>query len=377
MPSVRRVFLVPGFFGFDNLGDFPYFSGTPALLEAELVGYGKPARVLPLSTLPTASIRARADFLAAAVAARSDPNDEVHLVGHSTGGLDARFLVSGPTPELAALARRVRSVITVAAPHRGTPAAARFTGLMGQRLLRVLSLSTIHAVRLGGIPLPALIFLANALRGGGGDPVSESVVGQIYRLVLSDFGRERRREIEAYFEEAQRDQTLLLQLTPEAMDLFDALATPMPGVRFASVVTKAPPPGLRRQLAVGPRPARQAGYGLYRGLHRSARLPEQTPIALTRPQREALERAYGAMPTAADSDGIVPTLSQPWGEVVHAVQADHLDVMGHFRGGSAAPEHVDWLRTGSDFGMRQYRRFVGAMAAFVADAPKRRRRMRG
>ncbi|MEO0321844.1 MAG: hypothetical protein AAF447_02730 [Myxococcota bacterium] len=371
---MRRIFLVPGFFGFDNLGDFPYFSGTPALLEEELARHGKPAEVTPLSTLPTASIRARAGFLAKALSERTAATDEVHLVGHSTGGLDARFLVSAPTAELAAVARRVRSVVTVAAPHRGAPAAARFTGLMGQRLLRVLSLSTIHAVRLGGIPLPALIFLANALRGGPGESVSESVVGQVFRLVLSDFGRARRREIEAYFEEAQRDQTLLLQLTPEAMDLFDALATPRPGMRFGSVVTKAPAPGLRRQLAVGLRPARQAGYGLYRGLHRSARLAAGSRISLTRQQRDALERAYGALPGLDDSDGIVPTLSQPWGEVIHAVQADHLDVMGHFRGGDDAPEHVDWLRTGSDFGMRHYRRFVAAMATFLADAPKRRGR---
>ncbi len=216
--------------------------------------------------------------------------------------------------------------------------------------------------------------MANALRGGSGDAVSESVVAQIYRLVLSDFRRSRRQEIEAYFEEAQRDQTLLLQLTPESMDLFHAFATPQPGVRFASVVTRAPAPGLRRQLAVGLRPARQAGYGLYRGLHHSARLAPTTRIDLANGQREALTRAYGALPTASDSDGIVPTLSQPWGEVIHAVQADHLDVMGHFRGGASAPDHVDWLRTGSDFGMRHYQRFIARMASFIADAPRRRRR---
>ncbi|MEM1417727.1 MAG: hypothetical protein AAGH15_22705 [Myxococcota bacterium] len=374
---MRRVFLVPGFFGFANLGDFPYFSGTPRLLAERLAARGKPAQVEPLSTLPTASIHRRAHFLAEAIAERSAGTDEVHLVGHSTGGLDARFLVSSPAPGLQALARRVRSVITVAAPHRGTPVAARFTGLMGQRLLRLLSLSTLHAVRLGGIPLPALIFLGNALRGDAGDRVSESVRTQIYRLVLSDFGKGRRREIEAYFDQAQRDQTLLLQLTPESMDLFHALASPRPGVRFGCVVTKAPPPGLGRQLSVGLRPARQAGYGLYRGLHRSARLPEGAANEpLTPAQQGALEDAYGTLPTRQDSDGMVPTLSQPWGDVVHATVADHLDVMGHFRGGTGAPDHVDWLRTGSNFGTRQYGRFIDAMAAFVAGERATSRRAR-
>ena len=44
---------------------------------------------------------------------------------------------------------RVRTVVTVSTPHYGTPVASFFTGLLGQKLLQVLSLSTIYILRFG------------------------------------------------------------------------------------------------------------------------------------------------------------------------------------------------------------------------------------
>ena len=64
---------------------------------------------------PTAGIRTRAaelrDFLAREVGTR-----RVHLIGHSLGGLDARYLIS-----VLGFDRQVISLTTVGTPHRGSP----------------------------------------------------------------------------------------------------------------------------------------------------------------------------------------------------------------------------------------------------------------
>ena len=62
-----------------------------------------------------------------------------------------------------------------------------------------------------------------------------------------------------------------------------------------------------------------------------------------------LRTFYGVDPTPRDSDGIVPTLSQPYGQLLHAVIADHLDTIGHFDAPRRDPPHYDWLTSGSGF----------------------------
>src|SRR5204863_363904 len=82
----------------------------------------------------------------------------VHVIGHSSGGLDARLLVA-PGVSLPSdasverVARRVATVITVATPNRGTPLASFFASLLGQRLLRFLSLWTVYVLRFGRLPI--------------------------------------------------------------------------------------------------------------------------------------------------------------------------------------------------------------------------------
>ena len=48
------------------------------------------------------------------------------LVGHSMGGLDARYLITHLDPD-----RRVKSLLTVATPHRGSPMARWFLKARG------------------------------------------------------------------------------------------------------------------------------------------------------------------------------------------------------------------------------------------------------
>jgi triacylglycerol lipase len=83
-------------------------------LQPVFAGSG-PAAYFP--TLPNGGrLRERAEALAAFL--QEVPQAELHLVAHSMGGLDARYVVSNLDPEA-----RIRSLTTIATPHRGTAAA--------------------------------------------------------------------------------------------------------------------------------------------------------------------------------------------------------------------------------------------------------------
>ncbi|MCB9621518.1 MAG: hypothetical protein H6724_18930 [Sandaracinus sp.] len=375
---LHRVFLAPGFFGFTNLGDFGYWAHVRDRLMETFARRRVRAEIHYVPTLPTSSLDRRAARLLETVARHVQGDDEVHLVGHSTGGLDARLLASPsariPTPlEVAPIRDRIRTVISVATPHHGAPVAAFFTGLQGQKLLRAISMVTIAGIRLGSVPLPALLELVGAIPALPGRglfaPRAGTLLDQVYRLVLKDFDPERQRQIEAYFQGAFDDQTLLLQLTPEAMQLFEALTPRHPNVRYGSVVVRAPAPSFAQVVRTGLRPIQQAQYALYRSLHvlsagfRDTHLPVLDPE-----QREALVTAFGEIPGPHDSDGMVPTRSQVWGDVLHGVVGDHLDVIGHFHAPELSPKHVDWLRTGSGFDRERFETLWDHVAHYVVDA---------
>jgi len=400
----HHVYLVPGFFGFANFGDFRYFSHVREHLDAWTRRRGIDASIHYAPTFPTASLRRRAGRLIEIIGETAGAEGPIHLIGHSTGGLDARLAVApgvslrtsiDPEP----LARRVESVIAVASPHYGAPTAAFFNSILGQRLLFLLSLITIQALRLGTVPMPAIVLLASALGStGAGRLVSGGIIEQVYDLVPKDFSPERRKQIETIFDEVKRDQTLLVQLTPEGLDVFNALATERASVRRGCVVAQAQPPSAMRQLRLGVNPTHQAMYNVYRALHTLAStLPEDLLPEPTSEQATALARAYGRVPSARGNDAMVPTRSQVWGEIVHAAWADHLDVIGHFAPdpndrpgarsddesrrddanrislsgslkaalGDEEPTHVDWIRTMSGFGRAEFETMWDAVAAFA------------
>ncbi|HWB77438.1 MAG TPA: hypothetical protein VG755_20870, partial [Nannocystaceae bacterium] len=110
--ELHQVVLVPGFFGFLNLGELNYFSRTVEQLAVRLEQLGVRAEVRAVGTLPTASLRSRAATLAEAVMRVVPGDGPLHLVGHSSGGLDCRLLVtpsvSLPTDvDVDAIGRRV------------------------------------------------------------------------------------------------------------------------------------------------------------------------------------------------------------------------------------------------------------------------------
>jgi triacylglycerol lipase len=108
------VILVHGLFGFDRMGipgaRMDYFRGIAKHLET----LGCHAHAVKLSRAKSVPERARQ--LCDAITAL--PHERVDLIAHSMGGLDARYALAH-----LGLASRVRSLVTVGTPHRGTPLA--------------------------------------------------------------------------------------------------------------------------------------------------------------------------------------------------------------------------------------------------------------
>lgn len=368
--STHHVLLVPGFFGFANFGSLDYFPHVEELLRELYARRGLAARIWRVRTFPTASLRRRASALADAVArALAERDLPVHLVGHSTGGLDARlFVAPGATldsPGVEAGAARVASIVSVASPHRGTPIAATFSSFLGVPLLRALSVVTMHAIRTESLRLDVLVRLAGALVRPEAK-ASEATLTRITSELLSDFSAERRRAIEEFLHDVGTDQDLLPQLTRASLDLFNAATPDRPTVRYGSVVAAVPSPGVRTLLRSGPSPYRAATHAVYIALHRLCSTSSRIPggAQLTAEQRARLEDAFGGLPERSDNDGIVPALSQAWGTIVHATRADHLDVIGHFHHPSHIPPHFDWLRSGSDFSREAFERLWSDVVDF-------------
>jgi triacylglycerol lipase len=102
------IVLVHGLRGLYRRPFRQYFPGIRAHLEAP----GN--RVLIAKLSPTRGVADRANELRAYIR-REVGNEPVHIIGHSMGGLDARYMISRLGME-----DRVLSLTTVGTPHRGT-----------------------------------------------------------------------------------------------------------------------------------------------------------------------------------------------------------------------------------------------------------------
>lgn len=301
----HHVVLVPGFFAFGDLGELTYFAGVRDVLERAVADLQLEVEITEVKSLPTASIRKRAARVyetLAEVAVRHD--DPIHLIGHSTGGLDARLAVA-PTAQLETdiefdAFERVHTLTTICAPHHGSPLATVLGSVMGKPLLRLLALAGHRVMRSRGRPLKLALALQHRWsRFDDRLGLHGTILDQINEQLLGDLTDERRDAILELLDGVSTDQALLFQLTSAGCDMLNASTGDPAGIRCGCVITRAARPRLRTIRTHGRDVFAQALHAVYAGMHAVA--SRAHPGSLPEPdgqQRAALERFYGEVPSS-------------------------------------------------------------------------------
>ena len=370
---MTQVYLVPGFFGFTELGSFNYFNRVSEVFGQALAEHSVDVEIVETDTLPTGSIRRRAIRLLEVVREhRGLEHENLHFVGHSTGGLDVRMLLTPgvqllPTGEEREIAARTRSAITISAPHYGSPLASVFTSLNGRYLLYVLTLLATSGPGRYGLYIASrfLSTLAGLDRFIGQE---ENILDSFAENVLRKLRPKRGDELWKFIEQISQDQGAMVQLTPESMDMFNAAAPDRKGIEYVSFVSASPPPNLRGFM-IRPRnlyqPVTHAIYALCHTL--TGRVHRQNPYPT--PGDADMKRICEQLALSVDertNDGVVPTLSQLWGRLGGAVLGDHLDVVGQFHHVWEEKAYSTWLHSGSGFDLQRFRSTWENIAAVIA-----------
>ena len=392
-------------FGFGRLASYDYFVHLHKALGDRLRAAGDEVQIHVAHVTPNASIRRRALKLASLVSTTCDKDGgPIHLLGHSTGGLDAR-LVASPTVSLGAGCAaqtwldRLASVTTINTPHYGTPLASFFTTVSGQRALRALSALTFVALSVGSPPLAMVGSLVAAFsRVDKSLGFKLQLLDRATEVLLHQIDEVRSPEIREYVDAVRVDNGAMVQLMPEAMDLFLAGVEDRPGVLYQSTVSAAPSPSPRTLVHSLTGPWRALSGAIFAIIHGiTARYDHSYPCAApeapdvvptTRAANDrALTAALGHLPDLRANDGAVPIRSQIWGRLVWAGLGDHLDVLGHFDGApsgglrflrprdpSDAAPHVDWLSSGSGFDRARFASLMDAIVAGMLESARALRR---
>lgn len=343
----HHVILIPGFFGFVNLGDLTYFKHVRDHIHAWAESRGIDVVVHRPKTPPTASLAVRArvlyDLIQEEITTASDP---IHLIGHSAGGLDARWLTS-PAAAIEgadnkdAVASRIKTVVTVSSPHRGTPLATLFDSVMGDTLLRLFSILSTIALHGGEIPLSLLTRVVGAFDN------KEDSLDDVDDCVYDTLDDSLSVGLKAFVRDIGRDQRLVEELSSGRSLERDLRLGDREGTRYACVATVGQRPSLRATLRQGVRPDYHASHALYTAAWSVVATSDHEP------PHGAVD-ATGADLENVDNDGIVPTASQLRGQVLAIMRGDHLDVLGHFMDKDATPRHYDWLRSGSQCDIERF-----------------------
>lgn len=370
-----QVILVPGFFGFGSFGreGRPHVAYFDHVIEAMVAARPElSGRIDVHEPPPTGSLEGRVRSLQDAILRRlgeahlrgetRNGGPRMHIVGHSTGGLDARLLANpryhfpGEDKELRRqVLRHLGTLVTLSAPQHGTPIAQSLMRAVPRLALKgMMSSATIVAnarrfTRRLGVPGMGRAFtLFQAAR-----PRPDSVPVVDLLAAIDDVAV---RNIERFRAMILSDAQILRDLEPERMARLNRRLGDR-GRRLVEIVTVAPRPSftrgglhaLDRRTMYALCYARAANRDF-----RPRRLPNGPWIA-ARPPGTELDAVDDA-PRA--NDGIVPASSQTLsGRAARIVLADHLDVIGHFEG----RWNTTLFESGAGFGAREFQelwRFV-------------------
>ncbi len=339
------VLFVPGFFGFGEFGhpDRPLVEYFARVEETLLKAHVRPLRFAVHQPPPAGSLAERAQSLhLKAMELLQQGATRLHLVGHSTGGVDARLLANpryGGLPARDELLQKIASVITISAPFRGTPLARR-TGRGAWLIMPTLWFGSILAsrgrLRLAG-HLAALFNLTKRATLQQPTPTDQLIAD------LAGVDEDTAHQIKRFLTDVARDHRLVQDLTPEAMaELNRVLEGGDP--RLESFVSVSPRAGFSPFKFVAA-PLQRTLYDLAWALTAS---PPRDGAPIPRgPWLGARRIAL----TDTSNDGIVPAWSQTLhGEAQGIVLGDHLDVIGHYESVGAT-----FMRSGSDFDDARFR----------------------
>ena len=405
MEQVRDiVVLIPGFLGFDALPGLRYFHND---FVKGLRSALPDARVIVTDTIPIGSLVVRQDALMKQLQEQlgTHAHAQLHLIGHSTGGVDARLLLAR-TPLKAntwaqvgytdaafpadEVRKRIAHVIGIASPHRGTWLVAhRDVGELSKRLSSLIALLT-------------------------GDPrLLLSVLFDTSTLGLLLSAPRNLSKIADFVEEIVNNRALIHDLHPYVItgdqpleDNGCGAEQPIdPGhqARLLSVVVMV----ARRRTGLLARALNsvplRTDVVLYRWLRKRCELCDTDAhrllSKLSNEDRSRDTRAIATLKHWLDrrkpiagpdrkppeindrvGDAIVTAVRQLFRpedpeELLGVVFADHLDVIGHFdRPSCLLPswlpvEHSGLIKSGSDFGIDQESELVQLLASAIRSNP--------
>ena len=316
----QAIALIPGFWGFVNDGPLRYFTQT---FVDRLRAAVAPVEVLPVGTQPTASLAERQEALIEEL--RAHGTRRWHLVGHSTGGVDAALmlrthrLVYADGRSVFSSQRHsvleIGSAIAISAPHHGT-------GLV------------------------SAVTLPNLLRTGYD--------------VLDGPERQRVERLRFALAGLRHGASLLRarlkgDLRPDVASDLTTTDNRRAGARLFSIATMAPPPHARSNR-------------LFHDLWRWTATGATAMAASVQPTRMITSGFRPATIDHTANDGVVNTLRQLDGESAAIVIGDHADVIGHYE-----TRREPALLSGAKFRGKQLDEVVQRVAdcvhAAISDAP--------
>ncbi len=411
-----HIVLIPGFAGFDALGQLEYYAGVTSRFASVRTNN---AVLHYFDNFPTAAVITRATRLRSYLAKRiargeiSPEQDEVVLVGHSTGGLDIRWLLwdlhqhggewlvdGGVKIEASEILQAVHRVVFLSVPHWGTNIA---DFVHGQWLLREAMVGELQAA-VAGSQFMLLDWIETAIAGSFAD-VSRAGLFRAMQDALSEANEYNGqpgpiRKADAH-EAASQLALYIRHMASDFRAIDDLTCSPFHADKVspahfspddrAQELRQLRGVDFRSYVTIGRRPFRfepgqpASAWELtkpwtYPEVTKDRVLSKGTDIVYRTCYRACAGGPFrrpnvsGAisqrMPGAPqrglelwDNDGIVNTLSMLWprGDNV-LVAADHMDIVGQYKPVRADPGEgrvhraYDLLNSGKEFGDQMFER---------------------